>query len=71
MDILKTNSAFMCGIMSRAITKFINKKFGTSLKVFPSDISIEMGPDTTSIHLDVDITIPAEDTVELIKKLNL
>lgn len=73
MDELKIglSTKLMRGIVSKLISKLIQKKLGYKVDIQLNGVEVEMKEEKIHLHLNVDADLNKDDFVEIIKSIGL
>lgn len=70
MDILNIKSDFMKMIMARFIKKMVKAKTGQAIDISLTDCRITFDGTDAKIHICGDVSIPKQDIMNLLKKVD-
>ena len=73
MDELKIglSTKLMRGIVSKLISKLVQKKLGYKVDIQLNGVEVEMRDEKIHLHLNVDADLNKDDFVEIIKSIGL
>ena len=73
MDALKLNltTKFMKGIITKLISKAIQKKYGYKIDIVLNEINLEVVNGQAHIHADVDATVDNDELMKIVKSIGL
>lgn len=69
MDSLSIESKFICGLIERAIKKYIRKKIGANVDISFDSISVSFDGESAAVKTTVQAKIKKEDISTLLKDL--
>lgn len=71
MDELKITSKFMRNLLTKAISKLIQKKFGYKVDIQLNDLNVIIVDGKAHLHTDVNLEIDNNEFLKIVKSIGL
>lgn len=70
MDELKLKSTFMKTMLTKLLSKAIQKKYGYKIDILLNDLDVKIVDGEAHLHVDADLEIDNNEFTKLVKSIN-
>lgn len=71
MDELKIKSKLMRNLLTKAISKMIQKKYGYKIDIQLNDLDVSIVDGKAHLHTDIDLEIDNNEFMKIVKSIGL